>query len=277
MRIRVALSILCLTCRAGGRAGARAVRRAQAASNLATGENYHVEIGGYFWNPDARHLDRAANALPRHHRRHDRLRRRTSASRRHVRADQGRAAPGEEAQVALRVHPDQLRAAEGRRSGATSSSTASALHCSRCRCRPSSTGTRTGSPTSTTSSTGTAASSASCSKPSTPTSSRRCTNVLDRVRPRPRPDPGDRRHRPRLRRAEHLDHRRVQRFQAAREHRRRLPGQVLRLRSLRHRELQRPRRRPGRLPLLRRVLPIDDEDEGELKLKGLYLGGVVRF
>ena len=70
------------------------------------------------------------------------------------------------------------------------------------------------------------------------------------VRPRARADTRHRRHRPRLRRAEHLDHRRVQRLQAARQHRRGLRGaNVLRLRSLRHRQLHRPLRRPGGLSI----------------------------
>ena len=64
-------------------------------------------------------------------------------------------------------------------------------------------------------------------------------------------DSGHRRHRPRLCRPEHLDHRRVQRHQAAREDRRGLPRQVLRLRSLRHGQLHEQLRRPGRLPIAR--------------------------
>ena len=76
-----------------------------------------------------------------------------------------------------------------------------------------------------------------------------------RVRRGPGPDPRHRRHRPRLRRPQHLDHRRVQRLSPAGEHRRELPREVLRLRPVRHRQLQRQLRRPGRLPVLRRVLP----------------------
>ena len=72
---------------------------------------------------------------------------------------------------------------------------------------------------------------------------------------------------PRLCGAERVDHRRVHVLQAAREHRRGLSRPLLRLRSLRHRQLQRIRRRAGRLPLAQRVLQGRDryrrlEDEG---------------
>ena len=49
MRTRVAMSVVCLALLAALPAEAQySVRRA---SNRATGENYRVEIGGYFWNP----------------------------------------------------------------------------------------------------------------------------------------------------------------------------------------------------------------------------------
>jgi hypothetical protein len=48
MRIRVALSLLCLLLAA---APARAQYAARGTSDRATGENYRFEIGGYFWNP----------------------------------------------------------------------------------------------------------------------------------------------------------------------------------------------------------------------------------
>lgn len=51
MRIRVAdLSVLCLTF-ALAAAPANAQFRAKGTSDRATGETYHVEIGGYLWNP----------------------------------------------------------------------------------------------------------------------------------------------------------------------------------------------------------------------------------
>jgi hypothetical protein len=50
MRTRVALSIVCLALLAGP-VPAQAQYAVRGASDRATGENYRVEIGGYFWNP----------------------------------------------------------------------------------------------------------------------------------------------------------------------------------------------------------------------------------
>ena len=51
MRTRVVLSILCLAFVLSA-APVNAQYAAQGGSERATGENYHVEIGGYFWNPN---------------------------------------------------------------------------------------------------------------------------------------------------------------------------------------------------------------------------------
>ena len=56
----------------------------------------------------------------------------------------------------------------------------------------------------------------------------------------------------------------------------RLPGALLRLRSVRHGELQRLRRRAVRLPQPRPRLLFED-DHGDFKMKGIYFGGVVRY
>ena len=60
------------------------------------------------------------------------------------------------------------------------------------------------------------------------------------------------------------------------ERQRRLPRPLLRLRSLRHGELQRLRRRPVGLsqPRLGYII---DKDQGDFKMKGIYFGGVVRY
>ena len=50
MRIRIALSIFCLTSVVSA-APAYAQYGVKPTSERATGENYHVEVGGYFWNP----------------------------------------------------------------------------------------------------------------------------------------------------------------------------------------------------------------------------------
>ena len=77
-----------------------------------------------------------------------------------------------------------------------------------------------------------------------------------------------------LRRPQRLHHRRVHDVQAAREFRRRLPGEVLRLRPVRHGQLHRPLRGAGRLSLDDRVLPDRDgcgrhEDEGPVFRRGV--------
>lgn len=50
MRTRVAMSIVCLALLAGV-APAEAQYAVRGTSDRATGENYRIEIGGYFWNP----------------------------------------------------------------------------------------------------------------------------------------------------------------------------------------------------------------------------------
>jgi hypothetical protein len=50
MRIRVAISMLCLIIAAAR--PAQAQYGAKGPSDRATGENYHFEFGGYFWNPN---------------------------------------------------------------------------------------------------------------------------------------------------------------------------------------------------------------------------------
>jgi hypothetical protein len=50
MRTRVAISVLCLLFGLSA-APARAQFGASGTSDRATGETYHVEVGGYFWNP----------------------------------------------------------------------------------------------------------------------------------------------------------------------------------------------------------------------------------
>ena len=50
MRIRIASTIFCLTTVLAA-ASASAQSSVTPASERATGENYHVEVGGYFWNP----------------------------------------------------------------------------------------------------------------------------------------------------------------------------------------------------------------------------------
>ncbi len=62
MRTRVAMSILCLTCLLAA-VPAHAQYAAQGASNLATGENYRVEIGGYLWFPTP-DISIASESLP---------------------------------------------------------------------------------------------------------------------------------------------------------------------------------------------------------------------
>src|SRR5215210_7144288 len=49
MRIRVAISVFCLMIVAA--LPAQAQYAARGTSDRATGENYHFEFGGYFWNP----------------------------------------------------------------------------------------------------------------------------------------------------------------------------------------------------------------------------------
>jgi hypothetical protein len=51
MRIRVARSALSLAVILGIAATAHAQYRVRGSTDRATGENYHVEVGGYFWNP----------------------------------------------------------------------------------------------------------------------------------------------------------------------------------------------------------------------------------
>ena len=88
------------------------------------------------------------------------------------------------------------------------------------------------------------------------------------------PDPGARRHRPLLRRAEHLDHRRGHRLQAARQHRRPLQrattsdvdiyGTVNFTNNVGV---------TGRLPLARRRATWSSSDTGSFTLKGIVLRG----
>jgi hypothetical protein len=51
MRIRVAISVVCLTIFSALSAQAQTQYQTPDTSNRATGENYHVEFGGYFWFP----------------------------------------------------------------------------------------------------------------------------------------------------------------------------------------------------------------------------------
>ena len=67
------------------------------------------------------------------------------------------------------------------------------------------------------------------------------------------------------------------RLQAAGEHRRGLPGTLLRLRPVRHGQLHRQFRRPGRLPLAVTVFYKVETDQGDFKMKGLYFGAGARF
>ena len=272
MRIRIVLSILCLAFVLAAVAGAGAIRCSSGRPNRATGENYRVEFGGYFWNPTPDHRD------PERMRcgiigDADRLRRGPRPREDPVLPDQGRAPPGEEAQVALRVHARS----------ATSSQKASLRRnvifnghrstTSRCRSRRRS-----------------------------KWNAYRFTyeydfiyrdrgffgilleakytdveatllNVIDNefVRARaPIPAIGAI---GRVYVAPNISI--TGEFSGFR-----LPesidedyrGKLLRLRHLRHRQLQRPLRRPGRLPLLRRVLP-GRPGRGDLKLRGLTSGG----
>src|SRR5688500_8724224 len=59
MRTRVAISLLCLTLLAA--APAQAQYGARSSSDRATGENYHFEIGGFFWFPDPTLVIRSEN------------------------------------------------------------------------------------------------------------------------------------------------------------------------------------------------------------------------
>jgi hypothetical protein len=62
MRRRVAMSIFCLAFVLSA-VPAHAQYAVRGSSNRATGENYHVEIGGYFWNPSP-HIQIASESLP---------------------------------------------------------------------------------------------------------------------------------------------------------------------------------------------------------------------
>ena len=60
MRTRVAISVLCLTLLTAA-APAQAQYAVRGSSDRATGENYHFELGGFFWNPDPTLVIRSEN------------------------------------------------------------------------------------------------------------------------------------------------------------------------------------------------------------------------
>ena len=127
---------------------------------------------------------------------------------------------------------------------------------------------------------GTAGSSASSSTSSTPTCAavaREPGSAVDEFAHAQGADSRDRRHRPRLRRPERLDHRRAHRHQGAGEHHRGLQGPLHRPRHLRHRELHQQRRRAGRLPIASTSATRSRTTSATFKLKGLYFGIVARY